>query len=138
MFLRSYLFIRDREKGRDTGRERSSLLTGSSMRDLISGPQDHVLSQRQTLNLLSHPGIPRFSFRELELLADMRSLCSLSLKPRCPTRSFGCLFPNLDLPTYLFSHTNGRILCWDNNLHSSKCLFSSCYSKLVPKHTDLD
>ena len=51
-FLRFYLFIheRERERGRDTGRGRSRLPAGSLMWDLILGPQDHDLSQRQMLN----------------------------------------------------------------------------------------
>ena len=42
-----YLFIherhREREKGRDTGRGRSKLHTGSLMWELIPGLQDHAL-----------------------------------------------------------------------------------------------
>ena len=47
-----YLFMRERERerGRDRGRGRSRLLAGRPMQDLIPGPQDHDLSQRQTLN----------------------------------------------------------------------------------------
>ena len=44
-----YLFIRDTERGRDTGRGRSRLPAGCLMQDSISRPQDHDLSQRQTL-----------------------------------------------------------------------------------------
>ena len=32
------------------------------MRDSIPGPRDQELSQRQTLNQLSHPGVPLNSF----------------------------------------------------------------------------
>ena len=39
-----YLFMRDTERDRDTGRGRSRLRTGSRMQDLIPGPQDHALS----------------------------------------------------------------------------------------------
>ena len=42
--------MRDKERGRDISRERSRLLTGSPMRDLIPEPRDHTLSQRQTFN----------------------------------------------------------------------------------------
>ena len=38
------------ERGREIGRGRSRLPTGSPMRDSIPGPQDHALSRRQTLN----------------------------------------------------------------------------------------
>ena len=43
------LFMRDTERGRDTGRGRSRLHAGSLMRDSIPGLQDHDLSQRQML-----------------------------------------------------------------------------------------
>ena len=39
-----------RERGRDTGRGRNRLHTGSLMWDSIPGLQDHDLGQRQTLN----------------------------------------------------------------------------------------
>ena len=46
-FLRFYLFInerqRQREKGTDTGRGRSTLHAGSPMWELIPGLQDHAL-----------------------------------------------------------------------------------------------
>ena len=44
-FLRSYLFIheRQRERSRDTGRQRSRLHAGSPMWDSILGLQDHAL-----------------------------------------------------------------------------------------------
>ena len=42
--------MRDTERVRDLDRGRSRLLTGSPMWDLIPGPQDHALSQRQTFN----------------------------------------------------------------------------------------
>ena len=42
--------MRDTERGRDVGREKSRLPVGSLMQDLIPGSQDHALSWRQTLN----------------------------------------------------------------------------------------
>ena len=45
-----YLFMRDTERGRDTGRGRSRPPMRSLIWDLIPGPRDHALSQRQTLN----------------------------------------------------------------------------------------
>ena len=45
---------REGEGQRERGREAASLMQGS-----ILGPQDHDLSQRQTLNQLSHPGAPK-------------------------------------------------------------------------------
>ena len=51
--------MRDREKGRDTGRGRSRLHAGSPMWDSILGLQDHTLGQRQIdAQPLSHPGVP--------------------------------------------------------------------------------
>ena len=44
-FLKIYLFMRDteRERGRDTGRGRSRLHSGSPTWNLIPDPQDHAL-----------------------------------------------------------------------------------------------
>ena len=51
IFLRFYLFMRDRERGRDIGRERSRLAPRrESMQDSIPGPWNQDLSWRQTLN----------------------------------------------------------------------------------------
>ncbi|MBA7573530.1 hypothetical protein ES708_15328 [subsurface metagenome] len=50
-FLRFYLFIHETEreaKTQEVGRSR--LPAGSLMKDSISGPRDHALSQRQTFN----------------------------------------------------------------------------------------
>ena len=54
---RFYLFIYT-ERGRDTGRRRSRLLTWSPMQDSTPGPSDHILSQRHVAQALSHPGAP--------------------------------------------------------------------------------
>ena len=45
-----YLFMRDTERGRHISRGRSSIFIGNLMWDLIPGPRDQALSQRQTLN----------------------------------------------------------------------------------------
>ena len=45
-FLIFYLFMRERERGRDPGKERSRPYAGSQMFD----SRDHTLSQRWTLN----------------------------------------------------------------------------------------
>ena len=42
--------MRDMERGRDIGRERSRLPVGSLMWDSIPEPWDHNLSQRHMLN----------------------------------------------------------------------------------------
>ena len=47
----------ERARGRDTGRGRSSLHTGSPMWDLILGFQDHAPRPKAGVKLLSHPGI---------------------------------------------------------------------------------
>ena len=53
---RFYLFMRETERGRSTGRGRSRLHTGSPTWDLIPGLQDHALSQRQALNRCATQG----------------------------------------------------------------------------------
>jgi len=50
---------RQREREKQTPRG-----AGSPLWDLIPGPRDHYLSQRQTLNRLSHPGIPQHFLKE--------------------------------------------------------------------------
>ena len=45
-----YLSMRDTERGRDTGRGRSRLPSGSPMQDSIPKPRGHDLSQSQMLN----------------------------------------------------------------------------------------
>ena len=47
-----YLFIHERHRvrGRDIGRRRNKIPMGGLMWDLILGPWDHDLSQRQILN----------------------------------------------------------------------------------------
>ena len=62
-----YLTERERERARAGGLaegkgEAGSPYTGSPMRDSISGPWDLDLNRRQTLNQLSHPGVPGLSF----------------------------------------------------------------------------
>ena len=42
--------MKERESARDIGRGRSRLPLGTLMQDLIPGPQDHDLNQRQMLN----------------------------------------------------------------------------------------
>ena len=64
-FLRFYLFIRAHAQGGGTEREADSTEQGSLMRGSIPGPWDHVLSWRQKLNWLSHPGTPSMNiFKE--------------------------------------------------------------------------
>ena len=60
--------MRDPEKGRGVGRGRSRLPLRSLMQDLIPGPWDHNLSQRQTdAQPLRHPGAPvHFVFNVLK------------------------------------------------------------------------
>ena len=45
-----YLFMRERERGRDIGRGRSRLPAGIPVQDSIPGPRDQDLSQSQMLN----------------------------------------------------------------------------------------
>ena len=54
--------MRDIERGRDIGRGRSRLLTGSLMWDSIPGPGSHP-EPKADAQPLSHPGVPtRFFF----------------------------------------------------------------------------
>ena len=59
-----YLFMRDRERGRDIGREKGRLHAGSPMWDLIPGIQDPCPGPKAGTTPLSHPGIP--SLRDLK------------------------------------------------------------------------
>ena len=65
--------MRDTHRGRDIDRGRNRLHTGSPMWDLILGPQDHALSQRQTPNhwatQVSLSGV--FKRRECDLGLDL-------------------------------------------------------------------
>ena len=50
-FLRFYLFIHERQRVAETQAEgEAGSMQGARMWDPIPGPQDHALSQRQTLN----------------------------------------------------------------------------------------
>ena len=49
-FIYLFVYERHRKRGRDIGRGRSRLSARSPMWDLIPGPWDHTLSQKQTLN----------------------------------------------------------------------------------------
>ena len=67
-----YLFMRHRERGRDTGGGRSRLPAGSPTWDSILGPWGHAMDRRQTLHprapqaplfrTLSYENFPRMSF----------------------------------------------------------------------------
>ena len=50
--------MRDRERGRDTGRGRSRIPAGSPMWDLIPGPRDPHPELKADAQPLSHPGTP--------------------------------------------------------------------------------
>ena len=51
--------MRDTERGRDIGRERSRLPVGSPMQDLIPGSQPEPKADTQPLG---HLGVPRHGF----------------------------------------------------------------------------
>ena len=55
---------RERERGRDTGRGRSSLHAGSWMWDSILGLQDHAPGLKAGAKPLSPPGCPQYVFVE--------------------------------------------------------------------------
>ena len=70
----------------DAGRGRSRLPAGSRIWDSIPGPQDHYLSQRQTLNhwaiqLLPIPCSVLFPVLEKRFLILLRHLCPWRLPP---------------------------------------------------------
>ena len=77
-FLRFYLFIheRHRERGRDVGRGRSRLPTGTLMQDSIPGPQDH--DQRQMINHWATQ-VPLTSYCRWAALSDHPSYISTQL-----------------------------------------------------------
>ena len=50
IFLKDFIYLLMRDTETETQAEGEAGSTGSPMRDLIPGPWDHVLSQRQTLN----------------------------------------------------------------------------------------
>ena len=54
--------MRDRERGRDTGRGRSRLPKGSQMWNSVPGLWDHALSMKADTKPLSHPGAPGEKF----------------------------------------------------------------------------
>ena len=54
-----YLFIRDRERGRDIGRGRSRVPVGNPMKDSIPGPQDHDWSEGRC-STTEPPRCPRY------------------------------------------------------------------------------
>ena len=64
------LFIHERERevhmswgeGQRERDKQTPHWAGSLKQDSVPGPGDHDLSQRQTLNQLSHPGTPRYHF----------------------------------------------------------------------------
>ena len=45
-YLFVYSFMRDTQRGRDLGRERSRLSAGRPMWDSIPGPQDHLIERQ--------------------------------------------------------------------------------------------
>ena len=53
-----YLFMRDTERGRSTGRGRSRPPAVSLMWDWIPGPRDHTLSQRCRCSTIEPPRCP--------------------------------------------------------------------------------
>ena len=86
LFFLKILFIheRHRERGRDTGRERSRLHAGSPMWDSIPGLQNHALGQRRVPNRWATPGSPwLFLLIALFIFSRIQFACSV-----CKFRSF--------------------------------------------------
>ena len=88
-FIYSFIHERHRERGRDLGRGRSRLLTGSPMWDSTPESRDHALSQRQMLNRWATQASQKTSFRPnlkegqhgifQSLASHMHSVCNLQL-----------------------------------------------------------
>ena len=55
LFFKCFIYPWETQRERDIGRGRSRLPMGSHLWDLISGPQDHDLSQKQILNHWATP-----------------------------------------------------------------------------------
>ena len=99
-FKRFYLFIHGRhtERGRDIiGRGRSRLPVWNMMQDLIPGPQDHNLRQRQMLNYWANQVPQHVPFLQLRptFLTDQDSCSGTQLTPTGPCSY--CYFAPKDL-----------------------------------------
>ena len=83
------LFIHERhtERGRDSSRGWSRLPAGSPMRDLIPGPQDRDLNQRQTdAQPLSPPGAQYVSF-----FIGITMIVNLDMASHAPQHKFSMI-----------------------------------------------
>ena len=67
--------MRDTEGGRDIGRDRSRIPAGSPMWDLIPGPRDHDLSQRQMFNHWATPQLNFSCFPNFKVLLFLHFGC---------------------------------------------------------------
>ena len=134
-----YLFMRDTKRGRDTGRgRRSKLHARSPMWDLIPGPRDHTLSQRQTLNSTAEPpGVPYYSFftadkMKADRLEPWKKLSSLAKITQCMS---GCWVWNHNCPSARISLWGAS--CWHLASILGKWLFlnfvsgSKCYDQIL-------
>ena len=70
-----YLFEKERAQA-GGGKEETPHWVKSPMRGSILGPWDQELSQRQTLNQLSHPGAPVVMFLSQEESKDLEDTSS--------------------------------------------------------------
>ena len=119
-----YLFMRDTERGRGTGRgKRSRLYAGSPMRDSIPGPRDHDLSQRQTLNHWATQ-VPPGCHVNGKVWAAFLPLCprvnELALEGRCflKTLEEDKMLPQLALRKDSNFHPQNYCLCWSETTWS--------------------
>ena len=99
--------MRDTWRDRDISRGRSRLPVGSPMRDSISGPWDHDLSQRQMLNQLSEPSrYPlKILFKKILFYLLMRDTERERQRHRQREKQAPCREPHLGLdPRTLGSH----------------------------------
>ena len=73
-----YLFMRDTERARDTGRGRSKPHAGSPVWDSILGPQGSHPEPKADTQPLSHPGVPDLKFfQTLPSIPRKQTYCCL-------------------------------------------------------------
>ena len=102
-----FIYERHRESGRHIDRGRSKLPEGSPMWDLIPGPSDHDLSQRQTLNHWAPQASPKLILYKCLALANdyilLIVICSQDELMFSLPKSYGLNYGH-NLLDFLFSY----------------------------------
>ena len=83
-----YLFLRDPERGGDSGRGRSRLPAGSPVRDSIPGPQGHALSRRQGGKLRQSWARPSILPSQLACTEALQGVPAKALGPELSLKLF--------------------------------------------------